>query len=211
MRGAARPPWGAWGERPPVGGDAVSILQKLLKSVAPISRSYRATLSPVGMSERHCPFCFQPFQPSRCHPQQAVCSRPACQQRRRAANRKQKLMADPEYRQVCRDSARKWRDQHRDYWRQYRAAHPQAVERNCTQQRQRDQRRRLLDLANNNSALNLKSTVAGVWLLGPAAQDLANNNLATAQVFILSGPGRKPPATEASCKQHLSGVTAALA
>jgi hypothetical protein len=105
---------------------------------------------------------------------------------------------------VCRESARKWRGDHSAYWRQYRAAHPEAVERNRTGQRQRDQRRHLLDLANNNSALELKSSVAGVWLLGPAAQDLANNNLASAQVFILQRPLRKPPAFELSCKQSLS-------
>jgi hypothetical protein len=163
------------------------------------------------MTERRCRYCDQQFLPSRFHPQQAVCSQPVCQQRRRASTRKQQLLSDPEYRQVCRDSARKWRGQHPDYWRQYRATHPRAVERNRAQQHQRDQRQRLLDHANNTSALDLKSTVAGVWLLGPAARDLANNNLATAQVFILQGPQRKPPAAEASCKQHLSGFPAVLA
>jgi hypothetical protein len=48
-------------------------------------------------------------------------------------------------------------------------------------------------------------------LLGPAAHDLANNNLASAQVFILQGSIRKPPLREASCKQHPSGLPAALA
>lgn len=163
------------------------------------------------MIERRCRYCLQQFQPSRCHPQQAACSQPGCQQRRRADSRKQKLISDPEYRQVCRESARKWRGDHSGYWRQYRAAHPETVERNRTGQRQRDQRRHLLDLANNNSALDLKSSVAGVWLLGPAAQDLANNNLASAQVFILQRPLRKPPALELSCKQHPSGLSGALA
>jgi len=107
------------------------------------------------MSERHCRFCDQQFLPSPFHPQQVVCFQPACQQQRRAASRRQKLLSDPEYRQVCRDSARKWRDQHSEYWRQYRATHPQSVERNRARQRQRDQRRRLLDLANNHLALDL--------------------------------------------------------
>jgi len=160
---------------------------------------------------RRCRYCNQQFEPSRGHPEQAVCSRPACQQRRRGENRKQKLAADPEYRQVCRESARKWRADHPGYWKQYRAAKPESAERNRAQQQQRDQRQRLLRLANNNSALDLKRSVAGVWLLGPAAEDLANNNLATAQVFIVPGPRRKPPASEASCKQHPSGLPGALA
>ena len=163
------------------------------------------------MNERRCRYCDQQFQPSRCHPDQAVCSQRVCQQRRRADSRKQKLISDTEYREVCRESARKWRSDHPGYWQQYRAAHPQSVERNRTQQRQRDQRQHLIDLANNNSALNLKSVVAGVWLLGPAAEDLANNNLASAQVFILQCPMRKPPVSERSCKQHPSGLSAALA
>jgi hypothetical protein len=47
--------------------------------------------------------------------------------------------------------------------------------------------------------------------LGPGAEDLANNNLAAAQVFIVAGPPRKLPASESSCKQHPSGLADALA
>ncbi len=163
------------------------------------------------MDQRRCRFCQRQFEPSRCHPEQTACSDKPCQQQRRSENRKQKLALDAEYRQVCRDSARKWRANHPDYWKQYRAAKSESVERNRTQQRQRDLRQRLAELANNNSALDLKYSAAGVWLLGPAAKDLANNNLASAQVFILQGALRKPPLREASCKQHPSGLPAALA
>lgn len=88
---------------------------------------------------------------------------------------------------------------------------PESVKRNRIQQQKRDLRRRLADLANNNSALDLKASVAGVWLLGPAAEDLANNTLASAQVFILQGSSRKPPLRKTSCKQHPSGLPADLA
>ena len=118
---------------------------------------------------------------------------------------------DAEYRQVCHDSARKWRSNHPGYWKQYRAAKPDAVERNRTQQQQRDLRQRLADVANNNSALDLKSSAAGVWLLGPVAKDLANNNLAATQVVILQGSLRQPPLRETSCKQHPSGLPSAQA
>ena len=114
-----------------------------------------------------------------------MCSAKPCQQQRRSQNRDRKLALDAEYRQVCRDSARKWRANHPGYWRQYRAAKPDGVERNRTQQRQRDLRRRLVDLANNNSA--------------------------TTQVVILPGSLRRRPLLEASCKQHPSGLSAALA
>ena len=163
------------------------------------------------MDQRCCRFCQKQFEPSRFQPEQAVCSDKPCQQQRRSQNRKQMLALDPEYREVCRDSARKWRANHAGYWKQYRAAKPECVERNRIQQQKRDLRQRLVDLANNNSALDLKASVAGVWLLGPAAETLANNNLASAQVFILQGSLRKPPLREASCKQHPSGLAALLA
>lgn len=168
-------------------------------------------LEPEGMSQRCCRFCQRQFEPSRFHPEQTACSAKPCQRQRRDQNRNRKLAVDAEYRQVCRDSSRKWRANHPGYWKQYRAAKPEAVERNSAQQRQRDMRQRLANLANNNSALDLKSSAAGVWLLGPATSDLANNNLASVQVFILQSPLRPTPVPEASCKQQLSGLPAALA
>ena len=163
------------------------------------------------MDQPCCGFCQRQFTPSRFHPQQTACSAKTCQRQRRSQNRKRQLAADAEYRQVCRDSARKWRANHPQYWKPYRAAKPESVERNRSHQHQRDLRRRLANLANNNVSLDLKSSVAGVWLFGPAAEDLANNNLASAQVFILQRGTRKSPLPEASCKQPPSGLPAAVA
>ena len=163
------------------------------------------------MSTRFCLLCQQSFLPSRFHAQQRVCSAPACQRQRQQQNRRQKLLTDPEYQQVCRDSARQWRGNHPDYWKQYRASHPQSVQRNRLQQRQRDLRGRLFQLANNNSALPLKSFPAQVWLQGPAAGDLANNNLAPAHVLVLQAPVRPAPLPPPPCKQQLSGPPADLA
>lgn len=163
------------------------------------------------MNQRCCRFCQREFEASRFHPEQTACASKPCQQQRRSQNRDRKLALDAEYLQVCRDSARKWRANHSGYWKQYRTAKPESVQRNRTRQRQRDLRQRLADLANNNSALDLKSSAAGVWFLGSSARDLANNNLAAAQVVILQGSLRKRPFREASCKQHPSGLPAALA
>lgn len=161
------------------------------------------------MGERRCRFCDHSFQPSKYQPGQLVCGNPECQRRRRAEYHRQKIAADPEYRQVCHDSARKWREQNPDYWKQYRASHPAAVEQNRKGQRVRDRRQGLRNLANNNSALDLKHAAAAVWLLGPDLQDLANNNSAPAQVWVLEVlPPRKPPASQ-SCKQPPPGVQAA--
>jgi hypothetical protein len=163
------------------------------------------------MVERRCRFCGQSFLPSKYQPGQLVCSGRDCQRRRRAEYHRQKIAADPEYRQVCRDSPQKWRSHHPDYWRQYREQHPAAVARNRQRQHVRDQKQRLRDLANNNSVFDLKHSVAGVWLVGPGLQNLANNNSAPAQLWVLEAlPPRKPPASQ-SCKQQPPGAGTASA
>jgi hypothetical protein len=112
-----------------------------------------------------------------------VCEQPSCQQRRRREYRRQKLALDSEYRQVCRDSSRKWRACNPEYWQRYREQNPDSVARNRERQKARDRHRRLLDLANNTSALDLKHSAAGVWLLNAGAADLANNTSVPAQVW----------------------------
>jgi hypothetical protein len=154
---------------------------------------------------RQCPYCQQSFRPSVYRPQQQACSAPPCQSRRRTEYHRQKLKADPEYRQTVRDSQMKWRQSHPDYSRQYRNQHPQTVERNRQRQKLRDRRRSIQQLAKNNLALDLKHSAAEVWLLGPGVKDLAKNNLASTQIFIFQ-PLASPAAVSASaCKEHPSG------
>ncbi len=133
---------------------------------------------------RHCPFCQCLFLPSVYRPQQVVCSKPECQHQRRADYHRQKLRTDPEYRQVARDSQRKWRQAHPDYLRQYLAQHVEAVERNRQQQQLRDQKRRIRLLEKNNLAWDLKRSAAEVWLVRPQLKNLEKNNLASMQVLI---------------------------
>jgi hypothetical protein len=163
------------------------------------------------MGQRRCRYCQKVFQPSKFQPRQAVCGGPDCQRRRRTDYHKAKIASDSEYRQGCIDSPRKWRARNPDYWKQYRQKHPAAVERNRQRQRIRDRKRRLCNLANNTSALDLKHSAAGVWLIGSGVEDLANNNSACAQIWVIEAltPGR-PPAPP-SCKQHPSGQAAATA
>lgn len=101
------------------------------------------------MKDLRCRYCQQIFQRSAYHPRQAVCSQPACQRERRRDYHRQKIARDPVYRQVCLESPRKWRQTHTDYWKKYRQSHPEQVEQNRQQQRRRDQKRQLANLANN--------------------------------------------------------------
>jgi hypothetical protein len=160
------------------------------------------------MVERRCLYCHQIFQPSKFQRRQAVCGEVDCQRRRRSDYHRGKLAADFEYREVCRDSPRKWRSHNPDYWKEYREKNPQSAERNRQQQRLRDRKRRLCNLANNTSALDLKYSAAQVWLIGPGVTDLANNNSAPAQVWVIEAlsPRLAPPPP--SCKQQPAGAAA---
>jgi hypothetical protein len=160
------------------------------------------------MGQRRCRYCQKLFQPSKFQPRQTVCVETDCQRRRRTGYHKEKLASDPEYREGCRDSPRKWRARNPDYWKQYRLKHPAGVEHNRRQQKLRDRKRKLCNLANNTSALDLKHSVADVWLIGPGVKHLANNNSASAQVWVIEAlaPGRVPATP--SCKQQPSGLAA---
>jgi hypothetical protein len=79
------------------------------------------------MGIRQCRYCERSFQPSKFQPGQSVCGDAACQRRRYSDYHRQKIAADPEYRQICLDSPQKWRSGNPDYWRQYREQHPAAV------------------------------------------------------------------------------------
>ena len=147
---------------------------------------------------RCCRYCQQSFQPSTYRPDQSVCSQPDCQRRRRNDYHRHKIATDPEYAQVVRDSRKKWRTDHADYQKNYWQTHAAAAERNRQQQRQRDRKRRVENLVKNNSALDLKSSAAEVWLVGPGANDLVKNNLVSCQLFIFQPPARSPGASAGS-------------
>lgn len=158
------------------------------------------------MVERRCRYCEQTFQPSKFQPSQAVCGNAECQRRRARENRRHRLAVDAVYAESCRGSARKWRADHPDYWKQYRQAHPDSVAHNRDAQKARDRKRRLVHLANNTAASDLSPCPAAVWLLGPELRDLANNRPAAAQVWVLEGLRPAHAAAAASCKQPPSGM-----
>jgi len=163
------------------------------------------------MGERRCRYCEKTFPLSKYQPQQTVCSDADCQKRRRTEYRQQKLKTDEEYLQVCRDSCRKWRSRNPEYWKSYREKHPDAVAQNRKKQQGRDGKQRLLDLANNTSAWDLKHSAAAVWLLNGEAADLANNNSVSGKVFVIQALPRCQGPKGESCKQQPASSFSAFA
>ena len=160
------------------------------------------------MGERRCLYCEKLFQSSKFQPRQTVCGEVECQRARRTDYHRKKIVSDPEYRLGCLDSPRKWRSRNPGYWKQYRQKNPAAAEQNRRQQNLRDQKRKLCNLANNTSALDLKYSPAKVWLIGTGATHLANNNSALAQVFVIKALLPRPIPPPSSCKQHPAGSPA---
>lgn len=95
------------------------------------------------MGRKRCAACGERFTPCRHISNQRYCSRPECQRQRRRRWQREKLRRDADYRANQAAAQRGWCARHPEYWRQYRKNHPQYVERNRAQQRERNPRRGL--------------------------------------------------------------------
>lgn len=82
------------------------------------------------MPSKLCACCGLSFQPVPQVPDQTYCSESACQRARRQRWYRQKLATDPDYLDNKRRTQRGWMDRNPDYWRQYRAEHPDYAQRN---------------------------------------------------------------------------------
>ncbi len=93
------------------------------------------------MEKRWCSACGDAFQPRSQVPQQAYCSKPACQRTRKRLWQRTKRRTDGDYRENQSHAQESWRRTHPDYWRQYREDHPDYTDTNRAQQKERNARR----------------------------------------------------------------------
>lgn len=126
-----------------------------------------------------CPYCHELFVPSRYHPDQVICSRPACQRHRRTEYHRKKLESDPGYRIQCRDSQGKWRQRNPDYMPSYRRKQQSVPGLKPPTEPLNE----LLRLVKNNVAIDLKQRTAAVWLIC-SDQDV-KNTLASAKMIVI--------------------------
>lgn len=90
------------------------------------------------MGTKRCLACADDFEPSPRVAAQNYCSRAECQRERRRLWQKDKRASDPDYRENQLACQRRWREKHGDYWKQYRAQHPDYEQRNRQRQRERN-------------------------------------------------------------------------
>ena len=130
--------------------------------------------------ERRCEHCGKKFTPLSHIPGQRYCSRVQCQNARRQKWRKQKLAIDKDYKANQKDAQGRWCEKNPDYWKQYRATHPEYVQRNRQLQRVRNQRRKATIDASDTSNLIAKryalpsknSFLSGYYRLVPVGSGL---------------------------------------
>lgn len=94
------------------------------------------------MQQKHCAHCGKPFTPCPRVKNQTYCSHSKCQRARKRLWHKQKLVVDEHYRESQEAAKSNWQKNNADYWRKYRAIHPQYTQRNREKQRIRNQERR---------------------------------------------------------------------
>ncbi len=111
--------------------------------------------------KRVCRCCGCWFIPRANVPNQQYCSCRICQNARRQRWRKQKLSTDPDYKADQYAAQRRWCEKNPDYWKRYRACHPDYCQRNRQKQKQRN-------CKGGKRPIELGSVIAKRYALKPA-------------------------------------------
>ena len=148
------------------------------------SQPSRAT----AMSKRTCAFCGKLFVPRPQIPNQQFCSDHECQRERRRRTQAARRANNPATRVNGAQYRRDWRVKNQDYWKRYRATHPEYAERNRIQQRKRNKARKYFDIA-NEAVWPAHPFIGGLYRLSPVTgRKIANEAAWIVQISVLSGP-----------------------
>jgi len=152
------------------------------------------------MESRQCAACGKTFRPRSQVPQQCYCAAPACQRERRRRWQFAKRESDPDYQDNQLRAQRAWRKRNPDYWREYRLTHPQYRERNLTQQRERNDRRREGLIAKMIVSTPVFPMPSGIYQISQAPPTgIAKMDAWTVQITLLPAP-YDPPTVH--CKER---------
>jgi hypothetical protein len=139
------------------------------------------------MECRRCEACGQAFRPRAQVPRQRFCGKAACQRERRRRWQQGKRRGDGDYRANQALAQRAWADGRRDYWREWRAAHPEYTERNRLEQRRRDRQRHASRLAKMDASTPVHPIPSGTYRLVPwTGGDLAKMDACTVKLTVIS-------------------------
>ena len=145
------------------------------------------------MESVRCAACGKVFRPRPQVPQQCYCAAPACQRERRRLWQQAKRQSDPNYQDNQTRAQRAWRDRNPDYWSEYRRTHPQYSERNRTQQRERNDRRRERLIAKMDVSTPVFPIPSGIYQISHApSAGIAKMDAWTVQITLLPTPYDQP-------------------
>lgn len=139
------------------------------------------------LSKRPCVACGAPFVPRPQIPNQLFCSNPQCQRERRRRRQAEKRANNPGHRTNDAQYYQDWLRKNPDYWKRYRATHPEYAERNRIQQQQRNKGRKNADIAKDN-VWPVHPFVGGLYRLSPVTpRVIANEAVWIVEITVLSG------------------------
>lgn len=141
------------------------------------------------MQHRRCLACGLRFRPRPQTPGQLYCRERACQRERRRRWQRGKQQSDADYRDNQRRAQQVWVAGHSGYWRDWRARHPEYCERNRTQQRLRNRRRRVAAIAKRDASAADLPLPSGTYRLMPAAGGgIAKRDAWTVNIAVIRAP-----------------------
>jgi len=136
------------------------------------------------MSKKRCPACGEEFLPWPQILNQEFCSKLNCQRERRRRRQAERRAGSLEQQSSDAQYFKDWAAKNPGYWKKYREAHPEYVERNRKQQKER--RSALIAKDNENA---LKTLLCGRYrLVALDSRGVANEAVWIVEILVLSGP-----------------------
>ena len=119
--------------------------------------------------------------------EQRYCRRKECQRARKSRWQREKMARDPDYKANHKRAQSHWATRNPDYWRKYRADHPESAAQNRLLQKQRDAERRKRNLAKMDALEGKNHLETGIYYLVPSVpENLAKMDAFGQRVRIIS-------------------------
>ena len=137
--------------------------------------------------EGTCELCGIVFERLR-NPNQSYCSGKECQRERKNRWRRAKLKDDSDYHTNQKQANKRWQSRNQDYWRNYRASHPDYVLSNQEAQRLRDKNHRAhaSHLAKSDALPEKNLVGSGSYWLIPIDADLAKSDALPLKIDLIT-------------------------
>jgi hypothetical protein len=144
------------------------------------------------MKTKRCLACNQEFHARPQVSRQAYCSAPNCQKERRRLWQLNKRQTDPDYLENQMRAQQSWCDSHPDYWKDYRAKHPEYADKNRIQQRKRNKKKKG-EIAKMDVSDQVLSLPSGIYRLNPISDsEIAKMAMLIVEIRVISYLPGKP-------------------